>query len=93
MYARSGEISVDLCSGLSSKGRRRQGISITAADAGPGIADLERALLSGYSTSGNPGVGLPGIHRIVDDLSIDSKPGSTTVRAILWTAHSEEPKH
>jgi serine/threonine-protein kinase RsbT len=93
MYARSGEITVDLCSGLNSKGRRRQGISITAADTGPGIQDPERAMLSGYSTSGNPGIGLPGIHRIADDLTIDSKPGSTTVRAILWTPQNEEPKH
>jgi serine/threonine-protein kinase RsbT len=95
MYARNGEISIDLCSGVTINGRRRQGISITAEDAGPGIANPEYALLCGYSTSGSPGVGLTGIHRMADDFSIDSKPGSTTVRAILWTPtpQNEEQTH
>jgi serine/threonine-protein kinase RsbT len=93
MYARSGEISVDLCSGITINGRRRQGISITAADAGPGIANPEYALLCGYSTSGSTGFGLTGVNRMADDFSIDSKPGSTTVRAILWTPQNEEQTH
>ena len=80
-YARSGELRV----GLYSNGKR-SGLSITALDEGPGIADLERAMLSGYSTSGNPGMGLPGVNRIADEFKIESRPGHTLVRAIFWAA-------
>jgi serine/threonine-protein kinase RsbT len=81
MYARSGELRL----GLYSNGKR-SGLSITAWDEGPGIADLERAMLSGYSTSGSPGLGLPGINRIADEFKIESRPGHTLVRAIFWAA-------
>ena len=81
MYARVGEIRV----GLYTNGKR-SGLSITALDEGPGIADLERAMLSGYSTSGNPGMGLPGVNRIADEFKIESRPGHTVVRAIFWAA-------
>lgn len=81
MYARVGEIRV----GLYTNGKR-SGLSITALDEGPGIADLERAMLAGYSTSGNPGMGLPGVNRIADEFKIESRPGQTVVRAIFWAA-------
>jgi serine/threonine-protein kinase RsbT len=81
MYAHSGEIRL----GLYSNGKR-SGLSITAWDEGPGIADLDLAMLSGYSTSGNPGLGLPGVNRIADEFKIESRPGHTLVRAIFWGA-------
>ncbi len=61
----------------------RPGIQLIAADAGPGIADVGAALRDGFSTSGRPGLGLPGIRRIVDSFEIDSGPDrGTTVVAI-----------
>ncbi len=46
----------------------RTGIRLVAEDAGPGIADLERALTDGYSTTGGLGLGLGTVHRLMDDL-------------------------
>ena len=43
----------------------RQGLLITARDEGPGIPDVQKALLDGYSTSGGLGMGLPGIRRLM----------------------------
>jgi serine/threonine-protein kinase RsbT len=81
MYAHSGEIRL----GLHVSGKR-SGLSIVAWDEGPGIADLNLAMLSGYSTSGSPGLGLPGVNRIADEFRIESRPGHTLVRAIFWTS-------
>jgi serine/threonine-protein kinase RsbT len=81
MYAHTGEIRL----GLYASGKR-SGLSITAWDEGPGIADLNLAMLSGYSTSGNPGLGLPGVNRIADEFRIESRPGHTLVRAVFWAA-------
>jgi serine/threonine-protein kinase RsbT len=81
MYAHTGEIRL----GLYSSGKR-SGISIVATDEGPGIADLNLAMLAGYSTSNSPGLGLPGVNRIADEFRIESRPGHTLVRAIFWTA-------
>lgn len=80
LYAASGY--VDLHQVLSG-GRR--GISITAVDDGPGIADLQRALLGGYSTAGRPGLGLCGVRRMADEFDVHSVPGGgTTVTASRW---------
>ena len=81
MYAHTGEIRL----GLHSSGRRN-GLSITAWDEGPGIADLNLAMLAGYSTSGSPGLGLPGVNRMADEFKIESRPGHTLVQAIFWSA-------
>ena len=54
------------------------GIEITARDRGPGIADIESALQDHFSTSGTLGLGLPGVRRLMDDLTVESTPGSGT---------------
>lgn len=79
MYAGNGELRL----GLYTSGAR-SGLSVSACDEGPGIADLELAMLSGYSTSGNPGLGLSGVNRIADEFRIESRPGYTLVRAVFW---------
>ena len=80
LYARQGDLRV----GPIENGGRR-GIELVAHDDGPGIANVERALETGYSTSGGLGLGLPGVKRLVDDLEIISAPGrGTTVRATIW---------
>lgn len=78
-YAQSGEIRLGLCSNGS-----RAGLSIVALDEGPGIADLNQAMLTGYSSSGGPGLGLPGINRMADEFAIESRPGLTQVRVVFW---------
>ena len=58
-------------------------ISIRVEDSGPGIADLDRAMEDGYSTGGGLGAGLPGSRRLLDELTIDSKPGGTLVCGLM----------
>jgi anti-sigma regulatory factor (Ser/Thr protein kinase) len=45
---------------------------IVARDAGPGIADVDRALEVGYTTYGGRGLGLPGSRRLMDEFAISS---------------------
>jgi anti-sigma regulatory factor (Ser/Thr protein kinase) len=65
--------------------RVRQGIAdvieITVRDAGPGIADVELALVDHYSSGRTLGLGLPGVRRMADSLEIvPTAGGGTTVR-------------
>ena len=63
----------------------KEGIVVIARDTGPGIADVERALVAGYSTSGSLGLGLPGVRRIMDEFEIKSEIGQgTTVTVTKW---------
>lgn len=81
-YAKTGEIRLGLCSNGA-----RAGLSIVAWDEGPGIADVNDAMLAGYSSSGDPGLGLPGINRMADEFRIESRPGHTLVRAVFWAGN------
>lgn len=82
LYARKGEI---LLSRLEANGR--PGIQVVARDNGPGIASISKAMEAGYSTSGNLGLGLPGVRRLMDEVGVVSKLGEgTTVTARKWKA-------
>jgi len=81
LYAGRGEV---LISAL--ERGTRHGVLVVATDDGPGIPDVARALLDGYSTSGRLGLGLPGVRRLVDDFDLDSRLGEgTTVRVVKWS--------
>lgn len=56
----------------------RLGIVIVAADAGPGIPDVDLALQDGYSTGGGLGLGLPGARRISDEFLVETRVGHGT---------------
>lgn len=61
------------------------GIKITARDEGPGIQNIGKAMMNGYSTSGGLGLGLSGVKQIADSFHITSKPGSgVDVELIMW---------
>ncbi len=61
------------------------GVECVARDKGPGIADLELALVDNYSSSGTLGLGLPGVKRLVDDFEVNSGVGvGTTVAFKVW---------
>ena|SRR5437867_2085596 len=80
LYAKHGEIQLRT---ISNNGR--QGIIVVAWDQGPGIANVEKALQPGYSTSGSLGLGLPGVRRLMDEVGIVSRVGEgTTVTATKW---------
>jgi serine/threonine-protein kinase RsbT len=79
-YAGTGEIRLEL---VNSGGRR--GIAVTASDDGPGIPDVDRAVLDGYSTGQGLGLGLPGSRRLMDEFEIDSRVGAgTTIVMKKW---------
>ena len=80
MFAERGEIIVSLVGENS-----RQGVTVVARDAGPGIADLEQAVQDGYSGYGGMGLGLPGSRRMLDEFEITSEVDKgTTVTITKW---------
>lgn len=80
LYAKQGELVL----GVAEDGGKR-GIAVVARDEGPGIPDVRRAMLGGYSTSGGLGLGLPGVKRLMDEFEIASEPGKgTTVKVKKW---------
>lgn len=72
-YAGSGEVVLRLIHEPS-----RMGMEVLALDHGPGIADIDAAMRDSFSTGNSLGLGLPGVRRIMDEFSIDSKPGEGT---------------
>ncbi len=63
---------------------RKSGVEIVAADSGPGIKDIKKAMLDHYSTlSGSLGIGLPGVKRLMDEFKIKSGKG-TTILVRKW---------
>jgi serine/threonine-protein kinase RsbT len=67
------------------QGTKRTGLSVTAADEGPGIPDIQQAMRDGFSTSGSLGIGLPGVRRLMDEFEITSQPNrGTTVAVKKW---------
>lgn len=62
-------------------------VEIAATDRGPGIEDVDEALRDHFSTSGTLGLGLPGIKRSVDKMTIHSEAGQgtrITIRKKIW---------
>jgi serine/threonine-protein kinase RsbT len=72
-YAGSGEVVLRIVQ----RGQRR-GLVVIARDRGPGIADIERAMEDGYSTSRGLGLGLPGSKRLMDEFDLVSELGKGT---------------
>lgn len=54
-------------------------IVVTIEDHGPGIPDLAKAMLPGFSTGNSLGMGLPGARKLMDRLEIETCPGRTCV--------------
>jgi RNA polymerase sigma factor (sigma-70 family) len=80
MFADRGEVVVSLVGENS-----RQGVTVVARDAGPGIPDLDRAVQDGYSGYGGMGLGLPGARRLMDEFEITSEADKgTTVTMTKW---------
>jgi serine/threonine-protein kinase RsbT len=74
LYAQRGEIGLE-----STSEAGKSGLVIVSRDQGPGIPDVQRAMVGGYSTSGGLGLGLSGVQRMVDELHIDTRIGKGTV--------------
>ncbi|MDV6378520.1 anti-sigma regulatory factor [Sporosarcina sp. GW1-11] len=64
---------------------QRVGLVIIASDEGPGIADLQKVMTDGYTTSGGLGAGMPGVKRLMDEFRVDTEVGvGTTITATKW---------
>ena len=74
LYAEAGEIILQCA-----MENGHSGIVITSKDNGPGIQELDRALMGGYSTSGGLGLGLCGIKQMTDELHIETSNDKGTV--------------
>ena len=72
-YAGSGEIVMRVV-----RQGQRSGITVVARDKGPGIANIERAMEDGFSTSRGLGLGLPGSKRLMDEFELVSEVGKGT---------------
>lgn len=59
-------------------------VEVVAADSGPGIPDVDRAVAGGYSTAGGLGRGLAGARRMLDHFEIESSPEGTRVAGKKW---------
>ena len=80
LYARKGEIKIELIETGTKKGLR-----ITVTDEGPGIPDVDLATTDGFSTGKGLGKGLSGTKRLMDDFSIQTEVGKgTEVVIIKW---------
>jgi anti-sigma regulatory factor (Ser/Thr protein kinase) len=65
----------------------RVGIQVASRDLGPGIADVEQALMDGFSTAGGLGCGLGAVNRLMDQFDIRSQRGAaggTNVVCTRW---------
>jgi serine/threonine-protein kinase RsbT len=63
----------------------RAAVRLVVADHGEGIADLDQAMVDGYTSGSGLGLGLSGARRLVDHFSIRSAAGAgTTVELWKW---------
>jgi anti-sigma regulatory factor (Ser/Thr protein kinase) len=64
------------------------GIKIVSQDKGPGIAEVNKAIVDGFSTSGTLGYGLGTIKRLMDQLYIEPSPEEqpgTLITCVKWS--------
>ncbi len=63
----------------------RHGIRAVFEDHGPGIANINLAMMDGHSSTKSLGLGLPGSKRLVSEFQIDSEAGKgTRVTITKW---------
>ena len=81
IYAGEGEVALRVVERAG-----RSGIEVVASDDGPGIVDVEQAMLDGFTTGNGLGLGLPGTRRLVDEFDLRTTPGvGTTIRLVKWS--------
>ncbi|KMM36307.1 anti-sigma regulatory factor [Guptibacillus hwajinpoensis] len=80
LYAGSGEVAIERV-----ENGGKLGLKIEASDSGPGIKDIRKVMEDGFTTSGGLGAGLPGVKRLMDEFTIDSKENEgTIITSIKW---------
>ena len=78
-YGRGGQADIETI------GDPKRGVRIVFRDKGPGIPDIPRAMIDGFTSGNGLGHGLGGAKRLVDDFHIESRVGEgTTVTIARW---------
>ncbi len=68
------------------------GVEVLALDKGPGMADVDRCMQDGYTTTGTGGSGLGAMRRMATLFDIHSVPGvGTALVAQLWAGKPPPP--
>jgi serine/threonine-protein kinase RsbT len=63
----------------------KKGVRLAFIDNGPGIANLELAMMDGWTSGGGLGMGLSGAKRLVNEFDLESKVGAgTCVTITRW---------
>jgi anti-sigma regulatory factor (Ser/Thr protein kinase) len=68
-------------------GGERTGIQVESVDSGPGIPDVEQAMMDGFSTARGLGCGLGAVNRMMDEFHIRSRraaPAGTRIVCRRW---------
>ena len=61
------------------------GLEVRVTDQGPGIEDIQRAVAGGFSSTGTLGIGLSGVTRLMDEVSVLTGPDAgTEIVASKW---------
>jgi len=80
-YATAGEI----LAGIFQESGGNQYLEVISIDHGPGLADVQKVMTDGYSTSGTMGIGLGSIKRLSDKFDLYSQKGwGTTVLSRVY---------
>ncbi|MFI6515537.1 SpoIIE family protein phosphatase [Spirillospora sp. NPDC050679] len=66
-------------------------IEFACLDRGPGITDVSRSMLDGYSTSGTLGIGLGSISRLADSSDLHSIPRRGSVLTARFAVEADSP--
>lgn len=70
-----------------------RGLRLSFVDSGPGIRDVDLAMTDGYTTGGGLGLGLSGAKRLVQEFTLDSRPGQGTAVTITdWATRLPSPR-
>jgi serine/threonine-protein kinase RsbT len=79
-YGKGGHVKIEVLSTT-----RDRGIRLIFEDKGPGIPDINKAMLDGFTTGKSMGLGLPGTKRLMSEFAIHSEVGKgTTVTVVKW---------
>jgi serine/threonine-protein kinase RsbT len=63
----------------------KKGLRLAFIDTGPGIANLELAMMDGWTSGNGLGMGLSGAKRLVNEFSLESQVGAgTRVTITRW---------
>ncbi|MED3980524.1 anti-sigma regulatory factor [Priestia megaterium] len=79
-YATTGKIIMEII-----ENQLEIGLKIIAVDKGPGIKNIQKAMESGYTTSGGLGVGLSGVKKLMDEFTISTQEDhGVNIQVIKW---------